>query len=171
MRRRSRKTVHVGRGGLALEMDVIIDETLPEEPEIRAALGQAMRRSVELVRRQAVINATGGVVQARTGELASSIRADVAQRGLVTVGVVGPRGKRAFVGRLLEQGADAHEIRRRARRRRRALVINTGFRMIFRESVQHPGFTRRPWFSLAIETAQASIRETFNRALRQVANV
>lgn len=171
MRRRSRKKIQVGRGGLAIEMDVIVDESLPDEPELRAALGRAVRRAVQRVQRAAITNASGGIVQARTGTLAASIQADVAQRGLLTVGVVGPRGKHAWKGRLLEQGAVAHEIRRRGRRRRRrALAINTGFRTIFRGTVQHPGFARRPWFSRAIEQSQAGIREDFNRALREAAS-
>lgn len=173
MRRRSRKKIQVGRGGLALEMDVIVDESLPEEPEIRAALLRAMHRAVLRVQRAAAVNASGGIVRARTGELASSVQADIAQRGLLTVGVVGPRGKNAWKGRLLEQGAVAHAIRRRGRRRRRGrvLAINTGFRTIFRGAVQHPGFARRPWFSRAIETSQAGIRDDFNRALREAASV
>jgi hypothetical protein len=111
-----------------------------------------------------------------TGQLAASVQADVAQRGLLTVGVVGPRGKFAFKGRLLEQGAAAHLIRARRRRGRQRgsravpLAINTGFRTIFRTSVQHPGFARRPWFSQAIETAQAGIRADFNRALQEAAS-
>jgi hypothetical protein len=174
VRRRSRKKIQIGRGGLALEMDVIVDETLPDEPEIRAALGRAMRRAVLRVQRAAVINASGGIVRARTGELAASVQADVAQRGLLTVGVVGPRGKGAFKGRILEQGAVAHVIRPRRRRRGRgtgALAINTGFRTIFRRGeVPHPGFARRPWFSRAIEVSQAGIRADFNRALQEAAS-
>jgi hypothetical protein len=93
----------------------------------------------------------------------------------LTVGVVGPRGRNAFVGRLLEQGAGEHPIharRRRGRRRgsRAVLAINTGFRTIFRSSVQHKGFARRPWFSQAIETAQAGIRADFNRAMQEAAS-
>jgi len=154
-------------------MDVIMDWNLPEEPEIKAALLRAMRRAVTRVQHAAVANASGGVVRSRTGELAASVRADVAQRGLLTVGVVGPRGKNAFVGRILEQGAAAHIIRGRRsggrRGRRGILAIDTGFRQVFRGQVQHPGFGPRPWFSRAIATAQAGIRQDFNRALQEAA--
>lgn len=168
--------VKVGRGGLALEMDVNFDYvTPPEESELKAALVRAMKRAVQRVQHYAVANASGAVVRLRTGELAASVQTAVAQRGLLTVGVVGPRGRNAFVGRLLEQGAAEHPIearRRRGRRRgsRAVLAINTGFRTIFRASVLHKGFTRRPWFSQAIETAQAGIRADFNRALQEAAS-
>ena len=117
-------------------------------------------------------NASGGVVQERTGRLADSVQQqDVQQHGLTASVTITGSGGDAFYGKILERGTKAYEIDARyqaagtltakGRTRRKALYGATektrymklfvGGQMMFRKSVQHPAIAKHPWFSSVLD--------------------
>jgi len=163
--------------GTLARLDILIEDDLPETPEIQAALRQGMGLFVGEIRRRAIRNVSGGVVQRRRGRLAASIQASVAQAGTDTVGVV---SSDSFVGRLLEYGTAPHPIfarrarlasgRRRARKAGPSLAFSTGFRTLFRRGVKHPGVRPTRWFSRAAAEVLPQAPVIFDAELQKAIN-
>lgn len=137
--------------GPSLVVDVDVTG-VAELPELSArALLLGMRRGMNLIRQLARRNASGAVLQRRSGRLASHMRAQARRQGEVVVGRV---WNDLFYGRLQEYGAGPHVIRPRTakllgNRRTPAKALAAGGR--FWTRVNHPGVRPRPWFRPAVE--------------------
>ena len=132
---------------LAVDLDVTGVAELPELTRQAILLG--MRRGMNRIRQLARANASGGVVQRRTGKLAGGVRAQTVRRGDDVIGRVWAP---TFYGRMLEYGTQPHVIQPRTKWRigkRPAKALAAGDR--FWARVKHPGVKPRPWFRPAVE--------------------
>jgi hypothetical protein len=147
-------------------------ELFPGQPELRAALRQALTRSAGLIKERAEANLSGRFVAVRTGKLRRGMRVSIRDRGQQFVATV---KNVVFYGQILEAGAKAHTIpgplTRRERRqgiRQKVLRFEIGGKVIFARSVAIPPLRPRRWFSSAVMEAIPDLERIFEQELGAV---
>lgn len=147
-------------------------EQFPGQPEIQAAIRQAMRRTGEAIRVRADANLSGRFVRVRTGKLLRGLRLDVRETPRNYVVVV---RNTVFYANMLEGGTAPHRIpgprtRRelRAGTRQHVLEFQAGGKTIFARVVRHPGLRGRRWFASAVNEALPELQAIFEQELASV---
>jgi hypothetical protein len=143
---------------------------------VDGAAAEAVRAFLRLVAVRARAHASGGVLQARTGTLARSIRVFVrASRGGSVLGRLRV-SRRAFYGTWHEFGLPGPwEIRPRPGRRREAgerggrhpalRFVSRAGQLTFRVRVEHPGLRARHWLESAYRATLPGARPLLERAV------
>lgn len=133
--------------------------TLPKTADVQREMTQAMKTSVEAIRRRAVQNLSGRFLRSRTGRGRNSVRTTVRATG---DGVVGTVGSPAFYLRILHTGFGPQEMV--VRKPGTYFTFVRGGEQIKTPSINHPGVAPRPWLQAALEESDDDIMAAFSRA-------
>jgi hypothetical protein len=146
---------------MKFELDVTVRQPLIRGSAIERELAGGARRADSLVldRVRSVLDAN---VRSRTGRTRQSFR----QSESVKPGeIVGRVRSTYFVSRLLEIGAQPHEIK--PRRGGRFLVFTVGGRTVFARAVHHPGLRGRHFFGAATQAMVPAVEAELSAAARK----
>lgn len=142
---------HIGAGVTAADVDLAFSRILP--------------RIVKVVGVRAYTNLSGRLVRVRTGLLRRSLVARVDGLGAGAKAVIGIRGRRGFVARLLETGVQAHPIEPR---REFLLRFRSGGGFISKDKVNHPGVRPRRWLRTAADESAHDIETIMRTELSSI---
>jgi len=151
-----------------VNVDVVLEvkgEEVLEGKWLQDAKRAWIERASRIVFDTAHENLSGRLVRVQSGKLLGSLQAEfglVGDEPVASIGTkTGGKTSHGFLGRFLETGVAAHEMRREG-----GFLLRRGGQWFRTRVIQHPGVSPRRWLQTALEESLPAVREGLAAEIR-----